>query len=94
VDGHRIAVRVGEGERSTERSVEGFDQDRDSGQDHFVMQVLRIVRLQPDGDAPTEVIDRIEVDERFPDCERDGSVAKTTACSGLTGARTRPSRSM
>src|SRR5258706_7049870 len=72
VDGHGVAVGVGEGERATERAVERLDHDSDAGQDQCIVQILRIVRLQPDGDAPPEMLDGVEVDGRLPKGERDG----------------------
>src|SRR5271165_5853661 len=72
MDGHGVAVRIGEGEGATERPIERCDQDRDSGENHCIVQILRIVRLQPDGHSPPEVLDSLKIDEWLPHGERDG----------------------
>ena len=69
---HGVAVGIGEGEGETERSVERCDQDRDSGENHCIVQILRIIRLQPDGHTPPEVLDSLKIDERLPHGECDG----------------------
>src|SRR5271156_5957576 len=71
VDGHGVAVGIGEGERDTERPIERCDQDRDSGENHCIVQILRIVRLQPDGHTPPEVLDSLKIVEWLPHGERD-----------------------
>ena len=80
---HGVAVGIGEGEGETERSIERCDQDRDSGANHCIVQILRVVRLQPDGHTPPEVLDSLKIDEWFPPANAMGSVANTTAWSGL-----------
>ncbi len=72
MNSHGVAVGIGKGERTTERSIERCDQDRDSGENHCIVQILGIVRLQPDGHTPPEVLDSIKIDERVPESERDG----------------------
>src|ERR1700733_13868686 len=69
---HGVAVGIGEGEGETERPSERCDQDRDSGENHLIVQILRIVRLQPDGHTPPEMLDSLKVDEWLPHGERDG----------------------
>ena len=54
------------------------------------MQILRIVRLQPNDDAPPEVLAASRSTSGSRMANVMVSVAKTTACSGLPGARTRP----
>jgi hypothetical protein len=36
------------------------------------VQILRIVRLQPEGHSPPEVLDSLKIDEWLPYGERDG----------------------
>src|ERR1700678_2694373 len=72
MNGHGVAVGIGEGEGETEWPIERCDQDRDSGENHCIVQILRVVRLQPDGHTPPEVLDSLKIDERLPDSERDG----------------------
>ena len=87
---HGVAVGIGEREGETERSLEGRDQDRDSGASHCIVQIQRIVRLEPDGHTPPEALDGPRSTSGSRMANVMVSVAKTTACSGLTGARTRP----
>ena len=70
MNSHGVAVGIGEGEGETERSIERCDQDRDSGENHCIVQILRIVRLQPDGHTPPEVLDSLKIDEWFPGPDR------------------------
>ncbi len=72
MNGHGVAVGVGEGEGETERSIERWDQDGDSGENHRIVEILRIVRLQPDGHTPPEVLDSLQIDKRLPHGEGDG----------------------
>ena len=72
VDGYGVAVGISEGEGTTERPIGKCDQDRDSGENHGIVQILRIVRLQPDGHSPPEVLDSFKIDEWLPHGERDG----------------------
>ena len=72
MNSHGVAVGIGEGVGETERSIERCDQDRDSGENHCVVQILWIVRLQPDGHTPPEVLDSLKIDEWLPHGERDG----------------------
>jgi len=72
VKSHGVAVGISEGEGETERPLEGCDQDRDSGENHCIVQILRIVRLEPDGHTPPEVLDSLKIDEWLPHGERDG----------------------
>src|SRR5580700_6154361 len=72
MNSHGVAVGIGEGERATERAIERCDQDRDSGENHCIVQILRIVRLQPDGHTPPEVLDSLKIDEWLSHGERDG----------------------
>ena len=69
---HGVSVGIGEGEGETERSIERCDQDRDSSENHCIVQILRIVGLQPDGHTPPEVLDGLKIDEWLPQRERDG----------------------
>jgi hypothetical protein len=71
MNSHGVAVGIGEGEGDTETPIERCDQDRDSGENHCIVQILRIVRLQPDGHTPPEVLDSLKIDEWLPHGERD-----------------------
>jgi hypothetical protein len=72
VDSHGVAVGIGEGEGDTEWSLERLDQNRDPRENHCIVQVLRIVRLQPDGHTPPEVVDSVKIDEWLSNGERYG----------------------
>ena len=83
---HGVAVGIGEGEGETEGSIKRCDQDRDSGENHCVVQILRIVRASARWrPPPPEVLDK-------PQDRSSGSrianvmvsVAKTTAVKSRT----------
>jgi DNA-binding MarR family transcriptional regulator len=83
----RVAERVAEREVAAERPVLGREHDCRAVLDEVVVQGVRVIAAEPDGDAPTEVFRVPQVDHGRADGERDGLGVEDDGARRAMGGR-------
>jgi hypothetical protein len=83
MDGNGVSIGVSKHERPAKWTIEGLGDDSNPGTNKPVVQNLRVIGLEPQGDAPAETLDRLQVNGGLTNGKRSWSGGKDH-CSGWT----------